>query len=165
MRDSRNSRLRYASRSPRSYTFLYIDDLDQCEATTVVKVPQAVHFLLAVPLFVVVVGVDSRWIYQALMDEFPELLGPGESATPHDYLEKVFQIPLWLEPLNADTSRRMLQGLVGSESERVANGSASDEVLARLCLRPTRHVKGVNECRSDAGMTRRGESHTDPRLR
>lgn len=45
---------------------LYIDDLDRCPEETVVKVLQAVHLLLAFPLFVVVVGVDPRWLLYSL---------------------------------------------------------------------------------------------------
>jgi len=41
---------------------LYIDDLDRCPESKVVAVLQAIHLLLFFPLFVVVVGVDSRCI-------------------------------------------------------------------------------------------------------
>jgi hypothetical protein len=39
---------------------LYIDDLDRCTPRQVVEVLQAVHLLLALDLFVVVVGVAPR---------------------------------------------------------------------------------------------------------
>jgi hypothetical protein len=39
---------------------LFIDDLDRCDPDRVVKVLEAVYLLLAVKLFVVVVGVDAR---------------------------------------------------------------------------------------------------------
>ncbi|MET0856730.1 MAG: P-loop NTPase fold protein, partial [Telluria sp.] len=58
---------------------LYIDDLDRCPAAKVVDVLQAVHLLLAYPLFVVVVGVDSRWLLQSLAAHYTEL---GSAATP-----------------------------------------------------------------------------------
>jgi hypothetical protein len=46
---------------------LYIDDLDRCyPPDKVVKVLEAVHLLLFFPLFVVVVGVDSRWLSRSL---------------------------------------------------------------------------------------------------
>jgi KAP family P-loop domain len=41
---------------------LFVDDLDRCPHDKVVDVLQAVHLLLAFKLFVVVVGVDSRWL-------------------------------------------------------------------------------------------------------
>lgn len=45
---------------------LYIDDLDRCPEDKVMDVLQAVHLLLAYPLFVVVVGVDPRWLLHSL---------------------------------------------------------------------------------------------------
>jgi hypothetical protein len=38
---------------------LYIDDLDRCPSDVVIKVLEAVHLLVALPLFVVVVAVDA----------------------------------------------------------------------------------------------------------
>jgi len=47
---------------------------------TVVRVLEAVHLLLAFPLFVVIVGVDPRWLNNALNDQYKTLLGiPGEN--------------------------------------------------------------------------------------
>lgn len=53
---------------------LYIDDLDRCPDTQVVKVLEAAHLLLAIPLFVVVVGVDVRWVVRSLHSRFPKHL-------------------------------------------------------------------------------------------
>jgi hypothetical protein len=112
---------------------LYIDDLDRCPPEKVVEVLQAVHLLLAFPLFVVVVGVDARWISRSLETHYRKLLGERTDrsrwkrasaaiegplsfdgrATPRDYLEKIFQIPFWLETLQEDCRARMLHGLLG----------------------------------------------------
>ncbi len=103
---------------------LYIDDLDRCPPAKVVEVLQAVHLLLAFPLFVVVVGVDARWISQSLDARYRELLHVGSTdaamdlkqtfgyATSQDYLEKIFQIPLWLRTMDANAARRMIQGML-----------------------------------------------------
>ena len=88
---------------------LYIDDLDRCPPQRVVEVLEAVHLLLAFPLFVVVVGVDIRWVSQALLTRYPGQLGREDSiASPTDYLEKVFQIPFWLPDMTPDSGRRLL---------------------------------------------------------
>ena len=92
---------------------LYIDDLDRCQEPIVVKVLEAIHLLLAFPLFVVVVGVDPRWMHNALSVQYRDLLASsGEKsrakgskkkkslATSYDYLEKIFQIPFSLKPMN-----------------------------------------------------------------
>jgi hypothetical protein len=81
---------------------LFIDDLDRCDPEKVVDVLQAVHLLLAYPLFAVVVGVDQRCLKQSLRTRFKGLLTPlrendkGQEdsaadshelpATPLDYL-------------------------------------------------------------------------------
>jgi hypothetical protein len=85
---------------------LYIDDLDRCDAKQVSNVLQAVHLLLAFECFVVVVAVDARWLKQSLETEHAQLKASDASsesteapATAADYLEKIFQIPLWVRPL------------------------------------------------------------------
>ncbi|MFY2561091.1 P-loop NTPase fold protein [Corallococcus terminator] len=106
---------------------LYIDDLDRCSEDTVVKVLQAVHLLLAFPLFVVVVGVDSRWVARCLNHTFKDLLKQEDAkampldamtpgATAYDYLEKIFQIPIWLRPIGEDRRTNMVRGLLASHS-------------------------------------------------
>jgi hypothetical protein len=118
---------------------LYIDDLDRCPPAEVVKVLQAVHLLLAFPLFVVVVGVDARWISRSLEARYRELLHFGKTedavdlnqifgvASGEDYLEKIFQIPLWLRPMDAGAARRMVQGLL-----RPAAASGDGRVVAEV---------------------------------
>jgi hypothetical protein len=93
---------------------LYIDDLDRCESAKVATVLQAVHLLLAFPLFMVVVGVDSRWVERALRKEYPDLLA-GKDVEPRDYLEKIFQIPYWLDRMDQAKTISMLRGIAGSE--------------------------------------------------
>jgi|SRR6185369_762244 len=91
---------------------LYIDDLDRCRADRVIEVLEAVQLLLAFPLFGVVVAVDPRWLRQSLLENYPRLLGAaeeervnsrtslGRAATPQDYLEKIFQVPFNLQPMD-----------------------------------------------------------------
>jgi hypothetical protein len=103
---------------------LYIDDLDRCSADHVVEVLEAVHLLLAFPLFVVVVGVDPRWLLRSLEKHYSGLLTTTTSylthpdaeadwdATPMNYLEKIFQIPFTLLPMDPHGYRNLLEGLV-----------------------------------------------------
>ena len=97
----------FKERPPIQRIILYIDDLDRCRPDRVVQVLEAVHLLLAFPLFIVVVGVDPRWLRHSLAKYYPDTLtedGPDgsdgvavnapRSSTPQDYLEKIFQIPL-----------------------------------------------------------------------
>lgn len=97
---------------------LYIDDLDRCTHAQVYDVLQAIHLLLAFQLFVVIVGVDVRWVEEAVARQFViPVEDLPDSATAEerekarqraemarrkraiDYLEKIFQLPFWLRPL------------------------------------------------------------------
>jgi hypothetical protein len=125
---------------------LYIDDLDRCPPNVVTDVLQAVHLLLAFPLFVVVVAVDARWIKRSLRARYEELLHTGGhdptqdngeekdrseeifgKATPDDYLEKIFQIPFWLNPVDQNASRRMVKGLLQDSLSDARQTEAPDD--------------------------------------
>jgi hypothetical protein len=108
---------------------LYIDDLDRCPAERVVEVLEAVHLLLAFRLFVVVVGVDSRWLFTSLERHYWAQLGsdtdPGShgdrryrqdeaywASTPQNYLEKIFQIPFALRPMGSGGYEQLVSELL-----------------------------------------------------
>ncbi|WP_186293997.1 P-loop NTPase fold protein [Bradyrhizobium guangdongense] len=91
---------------------VYIDDLDRCSEQHVVQVLQAIHLLLAFDLFVVVVAVDARWLHRAVGKVYSgQLAVPGQpgdadqpvqlaGATVADYLEKIFQLPIWMQSIS-----------------------------------------------------------------
>jgi hypothetical protein len=116
---------------------LYIDDLDRCPPDRVVQVLQAIHLLLAFPLFVVVVAVDSRWLSQSLNKQYEGLLSTNQSddtnhemlrpATPQNYLEKIFQIPFWVRPLNESARMRIVKGMIAQPTQQDVEINA-DEV-------------------------------------
>lgn len=123
---------------------LYIDDLDRCNEDVVVKVLEAIHLLLAFKLFVVIVGVDPRWLNNALSEKYKTLfgnnatvnksaddkqknnIGGGEkeealfnslsgAATSYDYLEKIFQIPFALKLINRTGREKLIKYLIREE--------------------------------------------------
>lgn len=106
---------------------LYIDDLDRCPPKKVIEVLQACHLLLYFPLFIVVVAVDARWVSHALMEEYKGLLSvesngsaneealfkkASNSASPRDYLEKIFQIPYWVRRMNSEATQSFAEDLI-----------------------------------------------------
>lgn len=113
---------------------LYIDDLDRCHPRQVVEVLQAVHLLLALELFVVVVGVDPRWLRYSLTSEYHEMFASELSdttelgdrrASARDYLEKIFNVPFVIPPLTPDGFTSMIRDLAIS-AERVRSGGGRD---------------------------------------
>jgi hypothetical protein len=100
---------------------LYIDDLDRCPADKVVDVLQATHLLLAMPLFVAVVGVDLRWLLHSLDQQYSAFragemgdnrnMRPEWITSPQSYLEKIFQIPFNLRPMDASGYGKLISSL------------------------------------------------------
>src|SRR5450755_1469672 len=125
---------------PLERIILYIDDLDRCPPARVVEVLAAVHLMLALPLFVVIVAVDPRWLLEALHHHYRELFapdtegagifGPGDRpATPLDYLDKIFQIPFTVRSLSAEDAAGFLASLLGhdaADADQAAAGPAAD---------------------------------------
>ena len=111
---------------------LYIDDLDRCQPDRVVEVLEAVHLLLAFPLFAVVVAVDPRWLRECLEMHYPRLLATGDTgrtglitpSTPQDYLEKIFQIPFYLRPISNLGYRNLIDGLMNPDLELGTSAAA-----------------------------------------
>jgi KAP family P-loop domain len=98
---------------------LYVDDLDRCRPDHVVHMLEAVHLLLALDLFVVVVAVDSRWLTRALEVHYKDLLGTAAGregdrlrmSTAHGYLEKIFQITYALGPMKNEHFGKYVESL------------------------------------------------------
>jgi len=116
---------------------LYVDDLDRCRPAHVVNMLEAVHLLLALDLFVVVVAVDARWLTRALEVYYHDLLGGADgkerdglrASTPQSYLEKIFQITYALGPMNPARFGDYVAFLTGDEADRkaLANAAAAPE--------------------------------------
>jgi len=122
---------------------LYVDDLDRCPPRRVVEMLEAIHLLLALELFVVVVAVDPRWLLRAIESHYRELLHrhatPAEvgeqtgvvdpnseelwHSTPAQYLEKIFQVVLTLPPLGSDGYRHLLRTVIGARPDHPATPS------------------------------------------
>ncbi|MGV9676080.1 P-loop NTPase fold protein [Nocardia sp. NPDC003482] len=132
-----------ASRRPIDRVVLYIDDLDRCSPAQVVDVLQAVHLLLAFELFIVVVGVDPRWLLRSLRSRYSELLVADEDPdadeewhSPEDYLEKILNVPLILPRMSAGSLGRLLKSFAGSEIAPVRAVAPAPEPVAEQAAIP-----------------------------
>ncbi|SRR6266487_759215 len=104
---------------------LYIDDLDRCAAEQVVRVLEAVNLLFSLPLFVVVVAVDSRWLVRSLEEQYPQIFSAGAQAapSPQDYLEKIIQVPFWLKPMTVAGFGQLISQLAPTMPREVDGGN------------------------------------------
>jgi hypothetical protein len=142
---------------------LYIDDLDRCPPEKVVEVLRAIHLLLAFPLFVVIVAVDARWMKRSLKERFSLMLSSqeknnangkesqeedlslGRTATPDDYLEKIFQVPFWIRPLGKKATENLVNAL---------SADAADEHDEKRNSQNAGEHSGVSAKLSDANVQR-----------
>jgi hypothetical protein len=148
---------------------LYIDDLDRCRPRQVVEVLQAVHLLLALDLFVVVVGVDPRWLIRSLREQYPGILDAesGREATaagrdlagavPVDYLEKIFNIPFALSAFHSQQMEQLVRHLADEpagqaigvpqpqegERDMAVAGEGPDEGASVLTAEPGSQVEAI----------------------
>ena len=113
-----------------SRVVLFVDDLDRCPPRRVVEVLQAVHLLLSFPVFAVVVAVDPRWLSRSLQMQYKGLIeAPGaytDASTARDYLEKVFQIPYRVAPLDPHSRALFMSGL----TSKLVDGSTIKKTVA-----------------------------------
>ena len=102
---------------------LYIDDLDRCPPNRVVEVLESVQLLLNTKLFIVVLGIDDRYIARALEQVYEGVLKRGGKPSGLDYLEKIIQIPYRMRPIASseiDSYLRSQTQVTKSESEKPA---------------------------------------------
>lgn len=105
---------------------LYVDDLDRCPPNVVIQVLEAIHLLLALPVFVVVVGVDARWLTRAIRQHYATMLDAAggwagsEDTLAANYLEKIFQIPFALAPMGRTGFSQLVRGLTSPPAPDVA---------------------------------------------
>ncbi|MDN3550508.1 P-loop NTPase fold protein [Mucilaginibacter aquaedulcis] len=115
---------------PLERIILYIDDLDRCPEERVVEVLEAVNLLMAFPLFIVVVGVDPRWVKNALLKKYHVQFSKDseieqyEKIEASDYLEKIFQVPFHLQPASDQSVKHMIAGLLPTEVTAPTNVTA-----------------------------------------
>lgn len=121
-KNKESSEFRAMFEKPLERIILYIDDLDRCPEERVVEVLEAVNLLMAFPLFVVVVGVDPRWVKNALIKkhqmQFTGHINGSENSKieiieASNYLEKIFQVPFHLKDAEDSSIKNMIEKLAG----------------------------------------------------
>jgi hypothetical protein len=153
---------------------VYIDDLDRCPPDLVVRVLEACKLLMDLEHFVVIVGVDSRWLLRSLEIRFKELLSAdgatsaeaqtdaGWAATPQNYLEKIFQFSLMLPQITPEGYERLVLNLFPSEHEGGPN-DGEDESAGTVPTPPSKEERDEASARREAGEHEATVDSTDDR--
>jgi hypothetical protein len=133
---------------------------------------QAVHLLLALDLFVVVVGVDPRWLLHSLRREYRKVLTADHAAveeteedeaswrsTPGDYLEKIFNIPFVLPTMTRETYTSLIERLTSPPESHAATRAAEglisrheDDESPALATAPEEDARSSGEKHLDTGV-------------
>ncbi|MBL6446770.1 hypothetical protein JMN32_10635 [Fulvivirga sp. 29W222] len=139
-------------KKPLDRIILYIDDLDRCTDTKVLEVIQAVHLLMAFPLFNVVVGIDKRCVYNALnyKQQAPNNFdspGEREEIKPDEYLEKIFQIPFQLKDATEHDAQNMVKEILKNQIETSTQVEklTSEELKALQSELESQEIKQVSD--------------------
>ena len=96
---------------------LFVDDLDRCPPDKVVEVLEAIQLLLRTKLFVVVLGLDTRYVTRALEKEYSDILTHLGDPSGLDYIEKIIQIPYRVRPIEPGK----LHGFLEAQMEMVSD--------------------------------------------
>ena len=145
---------------------LYIDDLDRCPEERVVEVLEAVNLLMAYPLFVVVVGVDPRWVKNALIKrhrlqfENKAEQNGQESISPSTYLEKIFQVPFNLKSASDKNVKHMLKTLAETVPEP-SDTVQSESITNNLAVSDTNKIDANPEKEKDPSTKSEAVSSTE----
>jgi hypothetical protein len=155
---------------------LYIDDLDRCPEKQVVDVLQAVHLLLAFPLFIVVVGVDSRWLLYSLKqhskafqseasenDGLPDEEHAHWQSTPLDYLEKIFQISFTLRRMQATGFAQLVDVLTSQQKSTPPAEVKNEKIISKEAAVGRDGMTDHDDTpTADVGITEPSDQHPTP---
>ncbi len=173
-KEEKNEEFRKLFNKPLERIVLYIDDLDRCPEDQVVEVLEAVNLLMAFPLFVVVVGVDPRWIKNALIKKYELQFGERRDANGYEridasnYLEKIFQVPFHLEQASDDAVKVMLKKLsavnVKEEAQENQSSETEETDTGQSATDTTTSGKSISDQKKEPKPKKKNETSIDEHL-
>ncbi|HET6547783.1 MAG TPA: P-loop NTPase fold protein, partial [Solirubrobacter sp.] len=125
---------------PIDRVIVYVDDLDRCSPSVVLKTLESIKLLLDLRNFVVVVGVASSWLVRSLEVMFKSMLESDGALemSPQRYLEKIFQYSLVLPPMSADGFRQLAYHLLPPAETAAPAGAAAETATVEAQAPPER---------------------------
>jgi hypothetical protein len=99
---------------------VFIDDLDRCDRSYLVNLLESIQTLLNHRKVFYVIAADQRWLFAAFEETYKEfkdsIKEPGKKIG-YLFLEKIFQLSMWI-PNVADATRAVyLNHLLGKETQ------------------------------------------------
>ena len=130
-----------------------VDDIDRCDATAVVKLLEGMQVLFGQAPVVFLVAGDQRWVqrsFEKVYETFAEAVGDASRPLGASFLEKTFQIAVWLpEPIEEGRAQywRDLLGLKAEVVQADAPSAAALETEAEI-VNVGRQVEGDDDVAS-----------------
>lgn len=114
---------------------IFIDDIDRCDVSTVVKLLEGVQTLFKNSKLVYVVTGDGSWIKQCFechYQKFAETVTKPGSSLGNLFQEKLFQMSITLPTLTPSTMDSFLRSLLTDPNTTTQKTQASDTKMAEL---------------------------------
>jgi hypothetical protein len=124
---------------------LYIDDLDRCPPPRVVEMLEAVQLLLNTKLFIVILGLDTRYVTRALEKEYKEILQHEGDPSGLDYIEKIIQIPYRVRAIEKDNLRLYIEKQMDIEKAQEPEPATSSPPVQTAVVRDAQPVPEQSE--------------------
>ncbi|GLJ21891.1 hypothetical protein SUGI_0409340 [Cryptomeria japonica] len=134
---------------------VFVDDLDRCVESVILKVLSAVNLVLGECKISVVIGMDKRLIDRAIIKKFENANTKANQELADMYLQKIIQLPLDLPDPSAEESKRFSRGQLGVvENENIAstkddrnssNGGAKEAVQQNIAAQHTINMHTPSE--------------------
>jgi hypothetical protein len=139
---------------------LYIDDLDRCPPPRVVEVLEAVQLLLNTKLFIVILGLDTRYVTRALEKEYKEILQHEGDPSGLDYIEKIIQIPYRVRAIDKDSLRKYIETQMDIEKTPEQKTVAADAPVTETVNNPVAQIQ-TNDTPLSQGQSAANQSIQD----
>jgi hypothetical protein len=135
------------------HVIVLVDDIDRCDAAAVVKLLEGMQVLFGEAPVVFLVAGDQRWVqrsFEKIYETFSQAVGDATRPLGASFLEKTFQIAVWLpEPIEEGRAMywRDLLGLKTDLAQAAAPSAAELQTEAEI-VNVGRRVEGDGDVAS-----------------
>ncbi len=104
---------------------VFVDDLDRCKSDYIAETLDAIRLVMPIPNVIVMICIDHRIAFKAVEKHYRTLAEEEDSGrrssaeVARDYLGKIVQIPVRLEPIRHENLKKYVYGkLFGFEEDK-----------------------------------------------
>ncbi|OED80564.1 P-loop NTPase fold protein [Vibrio splendidus] len=131
-----------------SRVILFVDDIDRCEPTKIVKLIDGLRIILdnkeIHKRLIVITAVDEEILKTSIEQKYSKLEKKGNESLFHEYIEKVFIIGIKLNNLENNEVKEYMSNLIANSSEKIRkeiNSEFSTEQDSNI----TPEIQKINE--------------------